>query len=170
MFKVVKLCLIWDFLCGFSCWTSGHGQKGPMKEGLSLHLSVRPIVYSHVFSELAHLFFLKLSMVLGAHIQFSYMCRIFLKKMMSKMVKKAQKTRFFGHFKKIKSFVLSGISVRWKLLWSFNILQKLGKIWFPSYGQKWLSVNEILVLFNRQYFINRLISDFDFWNVDRYAW
>ena len=86
------------------------------------------------------------------------------------MVKKAQKTRFFGHFKKIKSFVLSGISVRWKLLWSFNILQKLGKIWFPSYGQKWLSVNEILVLFNRQYFINRLISDFDFWNVDRYAW
>ena len=43
----------------------------------------------------------------------------------------------------------------------------LGKIWFSSYSQKWLLVNEISVLFNRQYFTNRLISDFDFWDVDR---
>ena len=43
----------------------------------------------------------------------------------------------------------------------------LGKIWFSSYGQKWLSANEILVFFNRQYFTDRLISDFDFWHVDR---
>ena len=27
--------------------------------------------------------------------------------------------------------------------------------------------NEISVFFNHQYFINRLISDFLFWNVDR---
>ena len=42
----------------------------------------------------------------------------------------------------------------------------LGKIWFSSYyGQNWLSAIEISVFFNGQYFINRLISDFDFWNV-----
>ena len=34
-------------------------------------------------------------------------------------------------------------------------------------GQKWLSPNEISVFFNYQYFIDSLISDFDFWNVDR---
>ena len=46
----------------------------------------------------------------------------------------------------------------------------LGKIWFSSYSQKWLSANEISVFFNRQYFTNRLISDFDFWHVDRHEW
>ena len=44
---------------------------------------------------------------------------------MSKMVKKGQKTRFFGLFKKIKSLVFSGIVVKRMFLWSFNILQKL---------------------------------------------
>ena len=44
----------------------------------------------------------------------------------------------------------------------------LGKIWFSSYSQKWLSANEISVFFNRQYFTNRLISDFGFWHVDRH--
>ena len=44
----------------------------------------------------------------------------------------------------------------------------MGKMWFSSYIQKWLSANEISVFFNRQYFTNRLISDFDFWHVDRY--
>ena len=38
---------------------------------------------------------------------------------------KGQKTRFFGLFKKIKSLVLSGIVVKRKFFWSFNILQKL---------------------------------------------
>ena len=42
-FKVVKLYLILEFFCGFYCWTPGHGQEGPMKEGLSFHLSVCPI-------------------------------------------------------------------------------------------------------------------------------
>ena len=80
-----------------------------------------------------------------------------------------KQTRFCGLFKKIKSLVLPGIAVKRKFLWSFNILQKtayIGKIWLSIYyGQKWLSANEISVFFNRQYFINRLISDFDFWNV-----
>ena len=35
-------------------------------------------------------------------------------------------------------------------------------------SQKWVSAHEISVFFNRQYFINRLISDFDFWLVDRH--
>ena len=44
----------------------------------------------------------------------------------------------------------------------------LEKIWFSSYSQKWLSASEISVFFNRQYFGNRLISDFDFWHLDRH--
>ena len=35
------------------------------------------------------------------------------------------------------------------------------------YGQKWLSANEASVFFNCQYFIKRLIYDFNFWNVDK---
>ena len=42
--KVVKQCFIWDFFCGFSCWTPGHGQISAMKEGLSFSLSLRLIV------------------------------------------------------------------------------------------------------------------------------
>ena len=38
------------------------------------------------------------------------------------------------------------------------------------YGWKWLSANEISVFVNHQYFINRLVSDFDVWNVDSYEW
>ena len=43
----------------------------------------------------------------------------------------------------------------------------LGKIWFSSYSQKWLSANEISIFFNCQYFTNRLISYFDFLHVHR---
>ena len=35
------------------------------------------------------------------------------------------------------------------------------------FSQKWLLASEISV-FNHQYFNNRLISDFDFWHVDRH--
>ena len=73
----------------------------------------------------------------------------------------------FGHFKKIMSLVLSGICVKRKFLWFINILQKL-HAWEKSGSQKLLSANEILVFFNRQYFTNRLISDFDFWHADRH--
>ena len=31
VFKVVKLCLTWDFFCGFFCWTPRHGQTCPKK-------------------------------------------------------------------------------------------------------------------------------------------
>ena len=44
----------------------------------------------------------------------------------------------------------------------------LEKNLFSSYSQKWLLANEISVLFNRQYFTNRLITDFDFWHADRH--
>ena len=54
--------------------------------------------------------------------------------MMSKMVKKGQNTRFFLLFKKIKSLVLSGIGVKGKLLWTFNILGKL-HAWETSRSQ-----------------------------------
>ena len=45
----------------------------------------------------------------------------------------------------------------------------LGKIRFSSYSQKWLSANEISGLFNRQYFTNRLMSDFDFSLINRFS-
>ena len=44
----------------------------------------------------------------------------------------------------------------------------LKKIWFSSYGQKRLSVNQMSVFFNRQYFINKLIPGFDICNEDRH--
>ena len=77
VFKVVKLCLICDFFWGFSCCALGHGWKGPMKGGLSLHLFVRLIVCPYVFPELAHLFLLKLSVVLGTHIQLHVTAELF---------------------------------------------------------------------------------------------
>ena len=46
----------------------------------------------------------------------------------------------------------------------------LGKTWFSSYSIKQLLANDISVFFNCQCFTNRLISDFDFWHVDRYEW
>ena len=57
----------------------------------------------------------------------------------------------FGLFKKITSLVLSGICVKRKFLWFINILQKLHAC--EKSGSN---------------FINRLISDFDFWHVDRH--
>ena len=83
---------------------------------------------------------------------------------MTKNGQKWPKNMVFGLSKKITSLVLSGIYVKWKFLWFINILRKL-HAW-----EKWLSANEISVFFNRQYFTNRLISDFDFWHVDRHEW
>ena len=77
----------------------------------------------------------------------------------------------FGRFNKITSLVLSRICVKQKFLWFINILRKL-HAWEKSSSQviqKWLSANEISVFFNRQYFTNRLISDFDFWHIDRHG-
>ena len=61
------------------------------------------------------------------------------------------------------SLVLSGICLKGKFLWFINILRKL-HAWEKSGSQ----ANDISVFFNRQYFTNRLISDFDFWHVDRH--
>ena len=84
---------------------------------------------------------------------------------------KNDSNRVFGLFKKIMSLVLSEICVKRKFIVVYSAKTAcLGKIWFSSYSQKWLSANEISVFFNRQYFTNRLISDFDFWHVDRHEW
>ena len=70
------------------------------------------------------------------------------------------------------SLVLSGICVKWKFLWFINILEKLlawekpGSLVTANNG----STNEISVFFNCQYSTNRLISHFDFWNIDRHEW
>ena len=68
-----------------------------------------------------------------------------------------------GLFKKITSSGLSGICVKWKFLWFIKNI-------FWSYIQKCLSANEISLFFNCQYFINRVISEFNFWDVDRHEW
>ena len=86
---------------------------------------------------------------------------------MNRNGEKWPKNRVFGLFKKIISLIFTRICVKWKFLWFINILQK---IWFSSYSQKFFSANEISVFFNRQYFTNKLISDFDFWHVDRHEW
>ena len=83
------------------------------------------------------------------------------------------KNTVFGLLKKIMSLVSSGICLKRKFLWFVDILQKLHawkKSRFSSYSPKWLSTNEISVFFNCQYFINRLISDFDFCHGDRHEW
>ena len=89
------------------------------------------------------------------------------------MVKNDPKNRVFGLFKKMMSLVLSGICVKQKFLWFINILRKL-HAWEKS-GSQVIAKNcsqpmefQYSVFFNRQYFINRLISDFDFWHVDRH--
>ena len=51
-------------------------------------------------------------MVLGVHIQLHVTEQEFFEKNDVKKGQKGPKTRFFGHFKKIKSLVLSGISVK----------------------------------------------------------
>ena len=88
---------------------------------------------------------------------------------MTKKGQKWPKDRVWGLFKKI-ILLLSGICVNESSYGSEHSAKTacLGKIWFSSYSQKWLLANEISVFFNRQYFTNRLISDFDFWHVDRH--
>ena len=116
---------------------------------------------------LYHLFFLKLCMVLGPIFNYMWQSKIFLKKKM--MSKRNKKQGFLDFLKNIKSLTLSGIGVKQNFLWSFNILWKL-HAWEKSVLKLWSKLalaNEISVFFNHQYFINRLISDFLFWNVDK---
>ena len=77
----------------------------------------------------------------------------------------------FGLFKKIMLISFVWNLCKMKVLMVHQHSAKsvcLGKIWFSSYSQKWLLANEISVFFNHQYFTDRLISDFDFWHVDRH--
>ena len=61
------------------------------------------------------------------------------------MVNKGKKQGFLLLFKKIKSLVLSGIGVKQKFLWSFNILQKL-HAWEKSWPKKSLSQWDFSIL------------------------
>ena len=134
-----------------------------MKQGLSDYRSVHPSICPQVFQGLAHQFFLKHSMVLGAHIQQCVTARSFGKNPhQAKMTKNGQKwpkNMVFGLFRKITSLVQSGICVKER---SYGSSTYCENFMFSSYSQKWLSANEISVFFNHQYFTNRLISDFDF--------
>ena len=79
---------------------------------------------------------------------------------MTKHGQKLSENMVFWTFKKIVSLVLSQICVKWKFLWFLWCI-----LWKLHAWEKWPLANEISVFFNLQYFIDRLISDFDFWHV-----
>ena len=90
---------------------------------------------------------------------------------MTKTSHKWSQNRVFGLYEKIAVMVLSGICLKQKFLWFINILQKR-YAWEKS-GSQVVAKNgsrpvRFQYYFNRQYFINRLISDFDFWHLDRH--
>ena len=144
------------------------GQKGPVGSVLqSIHVTVIFLgIGSLVFSETQR----------GVRGPYLVICDTdeFLRKKphrvkITKNDQKWPKNRIFGLFKKIKSLLLSGIGVKQKVFMALNhfyenCMPKKNLV-LRLYGQKWLSANEISVVFNCQYFINRLMSDFDFQNV-----
>ena len=81
------------------------------------------------FPGIGSLFFLKLNMLLGAHLQLYVTARFFEKnRYQANMTKNGQKwpqNRVFRLFKKSMSLVLFGICVKWKFLRLINILRKL---------------------------------------------
>ena len=88
----------------------------------------------------------------------------------AKMTKNGQKSpqnKVFGLFKKIMSLFLSGICVKRKFLWFINILQKLDAL--EKSDSQVIAQWDFSILY-RPYFINRLISDFDFWHLERHEW
>ena len=115
--------LLWLFLFGTGTWAERSYERGSVlasfrpPNGLSISL-LR--IGSFVF-------FWNSLWCYGSILNYMWQSSIFLEKIMSKMVKNG----YFGLSKKIKSLVLSGIDVKWKLLWSFNILQKL-HVWKKS--------------------------------------
>ena len=92
---------------------------------------------------------------------------IFFQKNDAKNSQKAQNAWFIWTFSEnqVISFVWNWC--KRKILWFFKILQKLYD-WEKSISQ--VITKNSLVFFNRQYFINRLISDFKFWNVGKHEW
>ena len=88
-----------------------------------------PSFFPAVFLELAHYFFLKLFMVLGAHMEMCVTEPVFFWKnpLPPKMTENGQKWPkivFFLLFRNIYSLVLSGNVVEWNYLWLFSILRK----------------------------------------------
>ena len=84
-----------------------------------------------------------------------------------KMTKNGQEwpeNKFLKLFKKTMLLVLSRTVVKQKFLQFIIILQKLDT-WEKS-GSQVIAKNGSQPFFNHQYFISRLISDFDFWHVD----
>ena len=76
-------------------WTPDLCRKGPIKQGLFVSPSIRPSVCPYVFFGLAHQFFLKLSIMLGTHIQLCVKAGFFGKNLhRTKMVKNGSKTWF----------------------------------------------------------------------------
>ena len=132
--------LLWFLLLDTWTWPEGSYERGSVLPSVRPPYSLSVLLSGRKFSQNWLFFFLKLSMVLGSPYLVTCNSRIFLKKVMSKMVKKGQKTRFFGLFKKIKSLVLSGIIVKRKFLWPFNILQKL-HTWKKSGSQVIMAKN-----------------------------
>ena len=84
---------------------------------------------------------------------------------MTKNGQKSPQNKVFGLFKKIMSLFLSGICVKRKFLWFINILQKLDAL--EKSDSQVIAQWDFSILY-RPYFINRLISDFDFWHLERH--
>ena len=102
------------------------GRKGPIKKSLSAPPSVHPFVCPSAFLRLAHYIFLKLSMMLGAHIWLCVTAGFFGKNPpRGKMVKNGLKIWVLDFLRKWRHYFFSGICVKWKFLWFINILWKL---------------------------------------------
>ena len=84
---------------------------------------------------------------------------------MNKNGQKSPQNKVFGLFRKIMSLFLSGICVKPKFLWFINILQKLDAL--EKSDSQVIAQWDFSILC-RPYFINRLISDFDFWHLERH--
>ena len=67
------------------------------------------------------------------------------------------------------SFVWNWCKTKVLMVWSLIFCENCmsGKNLVLMLCQNWLLANEISAFFNRQYFMNRLIYDFIFWDEDR---
>ena len=106
--------LLWFLLLDTWAWPEESYERGSVLPSVHLPYSLSVLPSVRKFSQNW------LNCVRGPYLVI-YDSRVFLKKVILKMVKKVQRTRFFELFKKIKSLVLSGIGVKRKSLWSFNI-------------------------------------------------
>ena len=91
--------------------TPSHGRKGPMNQGLSVYPSILPSVLpSESFLGIGSLFFLKLSMVLGAHVLLRLTARFFEKTLVAqKMGKIGKKQGFFNLLENLVIFSEFGL-------------------------------------------------------------